>query len=283
MTAKHFTPRSCYVKNLNPQFVVPARHTHKLPFVLSDAIERNRERDLTAEIPFYVNLPVERCRRIYEHRRKALNALLLSILHHVNIISRKVPVGAEALADHCGLSTVSAAGNKSTSRATRALKMLKDLGFITYNRRWDRVSKRYFPADIFITEQLIELVGISPEKWQAEVAKKLAYYNKKNAERFGKAITESEYARIIREEQLEKVWQQRKAAREIKAKQKLAERLERLAKEKGEAELRHLVTRQVSDEYREGLLPDASLADLKAIVERRINTYRKTARSLPLH
>ena len=151
-------------KNLYPKFVIPPHYKHKIPFILSEAIKRNKNRDLTAEVHFYLNLPPERCRRIYRSRRKSLNAMLIAILYHVNIISKQVPVSATTLTEYCGLHTISLAGNKSITRGTRALIMLRDLGFITYRQCWDRVSRRYFPSAITVTDRLIDLAGICPEK-----------------------------------------------------------------------------------------------------------------------
>ncbi|HBV6392384.1 TPA: RepA [Klebsiella aerogenes] len=273
--------RSAYVCNADPKFQVPKHHTHKLPFVLSDALQRIDGRDLTCDVAFYVNQPSERQRRLNEHRRRAINAVISALLHHTNVISKRVLASAEALADFCGLSTVSKAGNKSITRCTRALAQLKQLGFIDYERRWDRVSKRYFPSKIELKKQLLETVGISEAIWQRAVNQKLNYYNAKNSQRLKTAITEAEYKRIVIQEQMENVWQQRKTAREIKARKKAAERAERLAREKGEDELRHQLTKDVSQEFADGLYPGADLAYLKSIVEQRFNLLRKTWQSLP--
>lgn len=270
--------RSVYVHNPNPKFIAPTHHAHKLPFVLQGAIENTQGRDLTGDMIFYVNLPPERRRRIYEARRKAINAAITAILYFVNIVSREVHASAEQLADQCGLSTVSDAGNKSITRLTRALVMMKGLGLVQYKRRFDRVSRKYFPAEIVVTDTFIELVGISPESWQRAVDQKLNYYNAKNSKRLGKAITESDYARIAREERLEQVWNRRKTEREINAKKKAAKRAERIAKEQGEEELHSQVKSQVSQEFRDGLHPGASLADLRSIVEHRINYLKKIRR-----
>ena len=270
--------RSVYIHNPNPKFIAPAHHAHKLPFVLQGAIKNTQGRDLTGDMIFYVNLPPERRRRIYEARRKAINAAITAILYFVNIVSREVHASAEQLADQCGLSTVSDAGNKSITRLTRALVMMKGLGLVQYKRRFDRVSRKYFPAEIVVTDTFIELVGISPESWQRAVDQKLNYYNAKNSKRLGKAITESDYARIARQERLEQVWNRRKTEREINAKKKAAKRAERIAKEQGEEELHSLVKSQVSQEFRDGLHPGASLSDLRSIVEHRINYLKKIRR-----
>ncbi|OAG95557.1 plasmid replication initiator RepA [Salmonella enterica] len=274
--------RSTYVCNADPKFQVPKHHTHKLPFVLSDALQRLEGRDLTCEIAFYVNQPATRKRRINEHRRRAINAVIAALLHHTNIISKRVLASAEALADFCGLSTVSKAGNKSITRCTRALAQLKLLGFINYERRWDRVNKQYWPAKIEIRDQMLETVGITDSAWRRAVSQKLNYFNAKNSKKIQKAVTEAEYKNIVIQEQMEHVWQQRKTAREIKAKQKAAARAARLAKEKGDAELRHQLTREVSQEFADGLYPGADLQYLKSLVEQRYNTLRKTWQS-PQH
>lgn len=270
--------RAAYVHNPNPKFIAPAHHAHKLPFVLQGAIKNTQSRDLTGDVVFYVNLPPERRRRIYEARRKAINAAITGILYFVNIVSREVHASAEQLADQCGLSTVSAAGNKSITRLTRALVMMKGLGLVQYKRRFDRVNRKYFPAEIVVTDTFIELVGISPEAWQKAVDQKLNYYNAKNSKRLGKAITEADYARIARQERLEQVWNRRKTEREINAKKKAAKRAERIAKEQGEEELHNLVKSQVSQEFRDGLHPGSSLSDLRSIVEHRINYLKKIRR-----
>ncbi|MGN9539368.1 plasmid replication initiator RepA [Escherichia coli] len=103
----------------------------------------------------------------------------------------------------CGLSTVSEAGNKSITRCTRALSQLKALGFIDYERRWDRVNKQYWPAKIEIRDQLLETVGITEQAWRRAVSQKLNYFNAKNSERLKKAITEADYKRIVIQEQIE--------------------------------------------------------------------------------
>lgn len=266
------------VHNPNPTFSAPAHHSHKLPFVLQGAIENASGRDLTGDVVFYTNLPLERQRRIYEARRKAINAAITGILYFVNIVSREVHASAEQLADLCGLSTVSAAGNKSITRLTRALVMMKGLGLVQYKRRFDRLTRKYFPAEIVVTETFIELVGISPEAWQKAVDQKLNYFNAKNSKKLGKAITEADYARIARQERLEQAWTRRKTEREIKAKKKAAEQAERIAEEQGEQELRRLVSSQVSQEFRAGDYPGATLSDLRAIVEQRINYLKKIRR-----
>lgn len=270
--------RAVYVHNPNPKFSAPVHHAHKLPFVLQGAINNTSARDLTHDVVFYANLPPERQRRIYEARRKAINAAITGILYFVNIVSREVHASAEQLADLCGLSTVSAAGNKSITRLTRALVMMKVLGLVKYKRRFDRISRKYFPAEIVVTDTFIELVGISPEAWQKAVDQKLNYYNARNSKRLGKAITEADYARIARQERLEQAWSRRKTEREIRAKKKAAERAERIAKEQGEDELHNLVKSQVSKEFRDGLHPGASLSDLRSIVEHRINYLKKIRR-----
>lgn len=58
---------------------------------------------------------------------------------------------------------------------------------------------------------------------------------------------------------MENVWHQRKTAREIKAKQKAAERAARLVREKGEAELRHQITREVSQNLLMACIPELTL------------------------
>lgn len=267
-------------KNVDPKFVIPSHHKHKIPFILSDAIKRNHNRDLTAEVHFYLSLPPERCRRIYKSRRKALNAMLRAILYHVNVISKQVPISASRLTEYCGLTTTSIAGNKSVTRGTRALTMLRDLGFITYRQCWDRVSRRYFPSAITITERLIDLVGICPEKWKTEFNNKLSNYNHKCFKQEGRILNEYDYARRLREEQLKRSYMYYSNRKKIKNKQKGATRLEKLVQIKGENELRHLISRQVSDEFLKGFMPNAQLKDLKKIVDKRINTLKKIAKSL---
>jgi incFII family plasmid replication initiator RepA len=267
-------------KNSNPQFQIPIHYKHKIPFVLSDAITRNHDKDLTAEVHFYLALPPERCRRIYKSRRRALNAMLRAILYHINVISKQVPISATMLTEYCGLTTISAAGNKSVTRGTRALSMLRDLGFITYRQCWDRVSRRYFPSAIAVTERLIDLVGICPERWKTELNNKLANYNHKIFKKEGITMNEYDYSRKLREDQLKRSYMYHSNRKEINKKKKEATRLEKLVKIKGETELRHLISRQVSDEFLKGFIPGAKLKDLKKIVDKRINTLKKIAKSL---
>jgi len=267
-------------KNLEPKFVIPIHHKHRIPFILSDAIKRNKSRDLTAEVHFYLSLPPERCRRIYKSRRRALNAMLRAILYHVNVVSKQVPISASRLTEYCGLTTTSMAGNISVTRGTRALTMLRDLGFITYRQCWDRVSRRYFPSAITITERLIDLAGICPEKWKTELNNKLASYNHRFFKKEGRILNEHDYARLLREEQLKRSYTYHCNRREIRNKKREATRLEKLVYIKGENELKHLISRQVSDEFLKGFIPGAQLKDLKKIVDKRINTIKKIAKSL---
>jgi len=60
------------------------------------------------------------------HGSRAAQAVVEGIIHHVRITGGIVHCTIEQLADYCGLATVSKNGNRSTTRASRAIQKLQN-------------------------------------------------------------------------------------------------------------------------------------------------------------
>lgn len=276
---KKLNKRKYYIKNPEPKFNIPKHYKHTIPFVIKDTIKKNKGKDFTSEIYFYLKNVSHRCRRIYVYRRKALNAMLNAILYHVNIVTKQVPISATNLTKYCGLDTISKKGNKSITRGTRTLTMLRDLGLINYSRCFDKVKKRYLPSEIKVTSKLLDLWGVSKIKLNIEINNKLKFLNKKYYN-LGQKITSKKYSELFKINQYKKLCSLQEKRRQIFNKQKMALKFQMLIVNKGEYELKHKISKQVSQEFLSGLIPNANLHDLRIIVNKRINIIKKIAKSL---
>lgn len=274
--------RQCYVANPTPAFTRPAHHKHKLPAFNKSLLEKLSTRDVSRWAGFYfydayhhkTNKPIKRSRHFNKHRARAMNAMTQGISYHLNIISGHVPVSFTTMAVETGLATTSRAGNLSITRATRAMQDLAAYGVITYKLLWDKVTRQYFPADIQVTDRFFDMVGSSAQAWEKASNQQLAWQNMGLAKKGQKPLTKSEASRLHREKLIEITWQQRKAAQDIRRKQKIA----RIADRKDDTDLRHQISCQLQHELSQGKHDGITMDEFKKLVNQRLALIRKTAR-----
>ncbi|XP_040322299.1 replication initiation protein-like [Herpailurus yagouaroundi] len=94
-------------------------------------------------------------------RRRAIDALLQAMCFHYDPLANRVQSSITNLALECGLATASKNGNLSTTRATRALLFLMELGLITYHTEYDPNIGCNIPTDITFTPALFSALDIS--------------------------------------------------------------------------------------------------------------------------
>ncbi|CAL4326007.1 Probable replication-associated protein RepA1 (plasmid) [Buchnera aphidicola (Thelaxes suberi)] len=264
------------VNNLNPQFRKPPHHFHKIPYILEETLQKNKNRDFTSDPLFYShggNNP--RSRKIHKSRRKALNAMINAIVYHVNIISYYVPASATTLTDYCGLSTIAKSGIKSITRGTRALRHLRDWDLIEYQRRWDQKTKRFFPSKIKITSKMLKLIGVCSKKWNKEVTNKINNFNYRNINNRGKLISKKEYIDFIKNKFLINKIIAYKFRKEEKEDLKAALKVKKILIEEGENELRHILSKKIGKQFLRGSISNLKIEDLQNIVDKRIDILKR--------
>lgn len=170
-----------FAKNSNPQFVAPDHHCVKSrPHILKKCANYAAANELHHWVGWlYLRDSLGRQRKIYEDRQKALAAITQAILHFVNIHDFQVKsVTVEQLADYCGLSTTSEAGNKSISRAVRVIQMMTKAGLLECDNVWDKVYEEcWITKYISVTPLFFEFIGIDFSEVEAAQAKRLAWAN----------------------------------------------------------------------------------------------------------
>ncbi|WP_236393587.1 incFII family plasmid replication initiator RepA [Pantoea sp. Mhis] len=150
------------VNNPNPEFI-PRKGIKTLPFcrkLMSKAINFTTSLTFAIHVAFARSLGKRR-RMPPLLRRRAIDALLQGICFHYDPLANRVQCSITNLAIECGLATESKNGNLSTTRATRALRFLKELGLITYYTEYDPQIGCNIPTDITFTPALFRALNIS--------------------------------------------------------------------------------------------------------------------------
>nr|WP_318380553.1 plasmid replication initiator RepA [uncultured Enterobacter sp.] len=274
--------RQCYVANPTPVFTRPAHHKHNLPAFNKKLIGAVAERDVSRWAGFYyydafhhkTSKLIERRRHFNKHRARAINALVAAMVYHLNIVSGTIPVSFTTLARESGLSTVSAAGNESITRATRAAHDLAAFGLITYKLLWDKVTRQYFPADIEVTDRFFDMAGSTPAAWEKARNQQLAWINTGLARKGEKPLTRTEATRRQKERLIEIAWQKRKTAQDIRRKRKIAA----LAAQKSETDLRHQISCQIQHEMSQGQHEGLTMDAFRKLVNQRLSWINTVAR-----
>ncbi len=164
--------RKNYICNLKPVFNPPKNEKKRSNFI-KYAMRKASEIDVARNILNYTLLAINpktgnifpRFRRLNEHRACAMRAMVLAMLYHYNIESHVVEASIEKLSDQCGLSTISKAGNKSITRASRLIShFLEPMGFIKCEREKTRFDSKYIPKKIFLTPIFFMLLHVSKSK-----------------------------------------------------------------------------------------------------------------------
>nr|CAA72700.1 RepA2 protein [Buchnera aphidicola] len=102
------------------------------------------------------NITINRIRRLNKHRASAMRAMVQAMLYHLNEQSFEVQSTIEQLSDECGLSTISPAGNKSITRASRLItQFMEPMGLCSFV-----ASKNCIHKVIKIKNLFFEKIGI---------------------------------------------------------------------------------------------------------------------------
>ncbi|WP_343190506.1 plasmid replication initiator RepA (plasmid) [Buchnera aphidicola (Mollitrichosiphum nigrofasciatum)] len=160
-----------YVNNKRPVFK-KSINDKKRPAFIRYAMKRANETDVARNELNYTIIPIntktgqpiKRFRRLNEHRARAMRAMVQAMLYNFNIASNLVMASVEQLSDSCGLSTISKAGNKSITRASRLITdFMEPMGFIKCVKIWDPLLGSYIPKMISLNPLFFMLFGITSE------------------------------------------------------------------------------------------------------------------------
>lgn len=150
------------VKNPNPEFM-PRNGKKTLPFchkLMAKAEGFTSHFDFSMHVAFARSLGKRR-RMPPLLRRRAIDALLQGICFHYDPLANRVQCSITNIAIECGLATESKNGHLSTTRATRALRFLMELGLITYHTEYDPQIGCNIPTDITFTPALFNALDVS--------------------------------------------------------------------------------------------------------------------------
>ncbi|CAL4326029.1 plasmid replication initiator RepA [Buchnera aphidicola] len=225
--------RKKYINNYNPIFSIPINNKPR-PSFIKYAMERASKIDVARTELNYVIQPkniktgliIKRYRRLNEHRACAMRAMVQAMLYHFNIISRLVYASVEQLADECGLSTISKAGNKSISRASRLItEFMEPMGFIKCKTSWDKSSRTYMPKVIKLTSLFFMLFGISHTKLKNARLQQLGWVNKNLLIKGLKKISLKEAKLKNKNDRIKKLFEYREKKKKISKRKTLAKNL----------------------------------------------------------
>lgn len=210
--------RKNYVNNNTPVFKPPQGDKTR-PSFIRYAMARASEIDVARSEILYVIQPknpktgtiIKRKRRLNEHRACAMRAMVLAMLYHFNITSELVQATIEQLADECGLSTISRAGNKSVTRASRLItEFMEPMGFVICEKIWDKIIGNYMPKMITLTPLFFLLFEVSAQKLNNAKLQQLGWINKCLIDRGLNRITLIEARKRGKDSQIRNVFEFRK-------------------------------------------------------------------------
>ncbi|MEW9810179.1 MAG: plasmid replication initiator RepA (plasmid) [Candidatus Symbiodolus clandestinus] len=248
--AIHFTTlRAVYCSNLSPSFSVPVNHKPRTPFQ-QRCLSMLRKRKVADWVGFRVVPPIDpktlnplppRQRALNEHRARALQSMMEAMIHHLNIITGVVHCTVEKLAEYCGLDTVSEAGNRSITRASRCIQQMECFGLLQCEREWNAALGIWYPKIIQVTPLFFQSIEIPQEDWEAAIRQQEGY------QRQGLANAQEqlsiEEARLRQIAQLKEIYlRQRQARQEIKR----ARKLQQLTLQKQRSEISKSIIKALS-------------------------------------
>lgn len=247
-----------YAKNPNPVFVAPKHHNVKdRPHVLKKCANYAASNELHHWTGWlYLRDAIGRERKMYEDRQKALAAMVQAIIHHLNLHDLQVKnVTVEQLADYCGLSTVSEAGNKSISRAIRTIQMMAKVGLIECDNVWDKVyNDCWLPKFIAVTPLFFEFIGIDYVEIEAAQTKRLLWAKSVRKNELGyvsneelENLSQSELRKRAKLAHIRSAFTHRKGKVQARKQERLKKRLD----EKSYNEKRTMVGNQILKELKE--------------------------------
>ncbi|QCI27009.1 replication protein RepA (plasmid) [Buchnera aphidicola (Thelaxes californica)] len=192
--------RKNYINNLYPIFTPPKRDK-KRPYFIRYAMKKASEIDVARGVLHYTIQPknphtgvlYHRSRRLNEHRACAMRAMVLAMIYHFNLSSEIVQASVEQLSDECGLSTISKAGNKSITRASRLIThFMEPMGFVKCEKKWDSILNNYMPKMITLTPLFFLLFEVPKIKLQKAKMQQLGWINKQLIEKGFQKISPKE-------------------------------------------------------------------------------------------
>jgi incFII family plasmid replication initiator RepA len=273
--------RKSYIYNKLPNFVPPKNNKQRPAFILY-AMKRASEIDVArSELNYIIQpknpktgIPIIRYRRLNEHRACAMRAMVSAMLYHVNIVSQLVQASVEQLSDECGLSTISAAGNKSISRASRLItEFMEPMGFIVSEKIWDKIIGNYMPKMITLTPLFFKLFGISEEKINNAKNQQLGWINKNLIKKGIKPVSLVEAKWKSKETRLRAILKYRKSKHIFNLRKKTAQKIfsldEKIAKQK--------ILKIIVERYSLSELSDMGLEGLRKKVNIQYYYLRKIA------
>ncbi|CAL4326660.1 plasmid replication initiator RepA [Buchnera aphidicola] len=244
--------RKCYINNPNPIFI-PPKNNKRRPAFICYAMKKASEIDVArCELNYIlqaknikIGLPLKRFRQLNEHRACAMRAMVLAMIYHFNISSELVQASVEQLSDECGLSTISKAGNKSITRASRLItNFMEPMGFVTCQKTWDRVLGNYMPKMITLTPLFFMLFGVSKEKLMNAKKQQLGWINTNLISKGLKPITMNDAKRRSKDTQIKSIFKYRMSRHAFYKKKRNAQKLINLdEKEARQTILRALVAK----------------------------------------
>lgn len=181
------------VKNADPAYQVPARHTTRLAFVRDLVNKCDQINIVKSDAAVYMRPVLKRTKVFYPDREKAIRALAKVFCEHVNIVTHQVKISLRNAADATGLSTISEserqkaeddpsyAPKPSISRVSRAFKDMIDLGLIVAHKEWqvwDKHAGQWLDKYYEVTELFFKALGITPERVAKQRAARLKWLRK---------------------------------------------------------------------------------------------------------
>lgn len=267
--------RFSYCCNLNPVFVTPEHHNPRPPYsqrlqVLLKKCKVSLWEGFLALVPLdpTTGNPCPRHqRRINTYRAKAMQALAVGISHHMHITTGVVCCSVEQLADYCGLSTVSEAGNRSITRASRAIQDFEKYGLLRCERNWDPVLGIWYPKIMTVTPLFIQMIGSNEQEWEAAKRQQQGYKNRGLLKHEQEQITPCE---------AEARFKERLKALHLKNRQERHERKRALKLlKKSREEQRHEICQKLTKEMSWEAVAVLGLEGVRKLVDRKISQLKK--------
>ncbi|CUR53372.1 Probable replication-associated protein RepA1 (plasmid) [Buchnera aphidicola (Tuberolachnus salignus)] len=246
--------RKQYVYNPYPNFV-PVLNSKKRPSFIQYAMKCASNTDVARNEINYTRQPknlktgkkIVRFRRLNEHRARALRAMVQAMLYYFNIASTLVMASVEKLSDQCGLSTISKAGNKSITRASRLItQFMEPMGFVKCEKVWDKILGMYIPKMIFLTPLFFLLCNISKEKFKKIQIQQLRWINQNLLEKGCEKITLIESKRRAKEQHIYYAFQSRQFKHIAKKKKMYAIKILKLKEKKARSYLLNMLVKRYS-------------------------------------
>lgn len=225
----------------------------------------------------YLRQHTSRSRAFNHHRAQAIQAGVECMLHHVHITSGMIQASCEQMADLCGLSTVSAAGNKSITRFTRMIDDLEKFSLIETERVWDKTLGMWIPKLIWVTELFWRMVGLSADEYKTAQNQQLGYMKRGLLLAEQEQLTLTEARRRAKQQFIERAFEARRRSHQVKRAERRAKALVNKPLDEQRSMLANDLMRRLTAEERK----DLDLDQFKRLVDRELGRVRYLSDSPP--